>query len=225
MSTRTDRAALSDADLQAWLRDELGLTEYRRVVRENETVVVISKFEPGFSQELFVTVEKLSELFDDDIVEAEYRTLVRRYGGGGQDLLRTQVWREASERILDRFAEERGIDGQHRMFVLPGIESAQAILDTILWSGPTILQPFEPSPGERQALEEFEALASREVSGGPGRDVFTRFYGMLDGRRVENYCPGAPYGRRLVAQGWRLCTSPLEPRAGITKGVSTPIQH
>jgi hypothetical protein len=188
----------------------LGLDEYRRVVRESETTVVISKFEAGFSQELFATVDRLPELFDEAVVAAEYGSISERYVAAGEDPPRTRVWREASEAVLNRAADALGIDARQRMFVLPGIESVQAILDTILWSGPTLLQPFEPSAGERQAFEEFEALASHDPAGA-GRDVFTRFYGVLDGRRVENYCPGAPYGRRLVAQAWRICTAARVP--------------
>jgi predicted GIY-YIG superfamily endonuclease len=203
-------AGFTDAELQAWLRDELGLDEYGRVVRENETTVVVSKFEAGFSQELFATVDRLPELFDDAVVAAEYGSIAERYVATGEDPLRTRVWREASEAVLNRAADARGIDARQRLFVLPGIESVQAILDTILWTGPTVLQAFEPSAGERQALEEFQALASHDPAEA-GRDVFTRFYGVLDGRRVENYCPGAPYGRRLVAQAWRICTAARAP--------------
>ncbi|HXH22467.1 MAG TPA: hypothetical protein VNN10_10580 [Dehalococcoidia bacterium] len=197
---------VTDAALRAWLQDELGLTEYRRVVRENETTIVISKFEPGFSQDLFATVDLLPELFEDSIVQAEYEALAAAHAARGEDTLRTEVWREASQRVLNRYAGERGIDARRQMLVLPGIESVQAVLDTILWTCPTIGQPFAPSAGEIEAFAEFEAVSLREPGSAAGRDVFTRFYGVMGGRRVENYCPGAPFGRRLVAQAWRICT-------------------
>jgi hypothetical protein len=92
------------------------------------------------------------------------------------------------------------------MFVLPGIESAQAVIDTILWSAPRVDQEYQPGAGEVQAFEEFQQAAMADAGPGAGRDMFTRFYGALDGRRVENYCPGAQFGRRLVAQAWCICT-------------------
>jgi hypothetical protein len=198
------RPGLSDAALQAWLREHLGLMEYRRVLRENGEVIVISKFEPGFSQDLFATVDLVPELFDEGVVAAEYEALAAGYLAGGVAPLRTAVWREAAERVLGRLCAERGIDARRRMLVLPGVESAQAVLDGILWTAPVIGGAYAPHPGETAAYREFEASAGTAPAPGV-RDLFTRFYGLLDGRRVEAYCPGAPYGRRLVAQGWRVC--------------------
>ena len=198
------RPSLGDAVLQAWLREHLGLMEYRRVLRESDEVIVISKFEPGFSQDLFATVDLLPELFDDAVVAAEYEGLARGYLAAGAAPLRTAVWREAAERVLGRLCAERGIDERRRMLVLPGVESAQAVLDGILWAAPLIGGPHIPHADELAAYRDFEASAG--AASPPGvRDPFTRFYGVLDGRRVEAYCPGAPYGRRLVAQGWRVC--------------------
>lgn len=188
-----------DAVLSAWLREEVGLEEFRRVVRENKTTIVISKFEPDFAPDLFATVDALPELFDDALVTAEYERIAAEHQARGEAPLRTAVWREASESLLERLGDARGIDAHQRMYVLPGIESVQAVLDTILWTGPTIADTWEPHPGEVQAFNEFEC---DEMD----RDLFTRYYGTLDGRRVENYCPGAQFARRLMAQGWRVCT-------------------
>jgi hypothetical protein len=197
---------VDDDTLRAWLRSELGLDEYRRVVRESNDVIVISKFEPGFSQELFATVDLLPDLFEDALVAAEYRRLRDACLAHGESPLRTSLWRRASEAILDRLCAERAIDHQRRMYVLPGIESAQAVLDTILWTAPVIGGAYTPALGEIEALHEFELAAA-----GAARDPFTRYYGQLDGRRVENYCPGAQFGRRLIAQGWSICTHPPAP--------------
>ncbi len=112
--------------------------------------------------------------------------------------MRTAVWREASEAVLLEYAERRAISAHGRMMVLPGIESAQAVLDTILWSAPTIDKRYTPRPGEVTEYEDFQA-------GRSDRDLFTRFYGVFDGRPVENYCPGAQFGRRLIAQAWQIC--------------------
>jgi hypothetical protein len=194
------RSRLTDEALRSWLHDEVGLAEYRRIVRQSEEAIVISKFEPGFSQELFALVDLLPELFDDAVVAAEYARVRLACLRAGESPQRTAVWRKASEAVLDRLCAERGIDARRRMVVLPGIESVQAVIDSILWSAPSIADCYEPHRGEIEAYSEFE-------SGVGERDLFTRYYGHLDGRRVENYCPGAPFGRRLVAQAWRICTA------------------
>jgi hypothetical protein len=188
----------SDEVLQAWLKEALGLDEYRRVVRESDTTVVISKFPPGFTQELFATMDALPDLLEDATVAAEYDRIAAEHAARGEASLRTQVWRDASEALLERLGRERGLSAESLHHVLPGIESVQAVLDTILWSAPTITDDYKPAAGEIEAYEEFVADES-------GR-IFTRFYGDLAGRSVENYCPGSQFARRLVAQAWRICT-------------------
>jgi hypothetical protein len=188
-----------EEELRSWLRDGLGINEYRRVVRENAETVVVSKFEARFSQELFAVVDALPELLDDECVAAAYRERAAEYIARGEPALRTHVWREASEGLLRRLGEQRGITPRQLEYVLPGIESVQAVLDTVLWSAPTVLDDFAPSPGERQAYEEFLADDS-------GR-IFTRYYGELAGKRVENYCPGSQFARRFMAQAYAICTA------------------
>jgi len=195
-----------DAVLSAWLREEVSLEEFRRVVRENETTIVISKFEPGFAPDLFATVDVLPELFDDALVTAEYERMAAEHQARGEAPLRTAVWREASESLLERLGEARGIDAHQRMYVLPGIESVQAVLDAILWSAPVIGRDWAPNGSEREAFREFDPNGTRGPSTASGRDIFTRYYGSLGGRGVESYCPGAQFARLLVAQGWRVCT-------------------
>ncbi len=41
------------------------------------------------------------------------------------------------------------------------------------------------------------------------REVFTRYYGALDGKRVEAYCPGSRFARRLLELAYRVCSLPL----------------
>ena len=36
--------------------------------------------------------------------------------------------------------------------------------------------------------------------------IFTRYYGEFHGLPVVNHCPGAPIARRLLAEGWQLCS-------------------
>ena len=197
---------LTDEHLRRWLLEEVGVEEYRRIVRDSDNAIVISKFEPGFSQELFATVDLLPELFDDETVAAEYHRQAELHADEPERRLRTAVWREASEAVLNRLCALRGIDEPRRMFVIPGIESVQAVMDSILWSAPRVDQEYRPSAGEVEAYEEFQQAAMADAGPGAARDMFTRFYGAFDRRRVENYCPGAQFGRRLVAQAWRICT-------------------
>jgi hypothetical protein len=185
--------------LRAWLRDELGLMEFRRVVREGDSAIVISKFENGFSQRLFTTVDAIAELFDDGVIAREYAELASAYMATEQSPLRTRVWREASEGLLRRIGAERGVSEDEMRHVLPGIESVQVVLDTILWTTPRIGQEYSPSEGELEAYAEF----AKDESG----RLFTRYYGEFGGKRVENYCPGSQFARRLVAQAWAICTA------------------
>ena len=198
---------ITDEDLRRWLREEVGLNEYRRVVRQNREVIVISKLEDGFSQELFAIVERLPELFDESAVGREYAELVGAHLRVGEVPARTAVWHEAGERLLRRLGAERGIDEPRLTLVLPGIESVHAVMDTILWSAPTIDDSRGPGPGETAEFEAFEASQGRREEGvRVTRDLFTRYYGSLAGRRVENYCPGAQFARQLVKQAWRICS-------------------
>ncbi len=191
---------MTDAELESWLRDELGLDEYRRVARVTETSVLLSKFEDGFAAGLFETVAALPELFDELLVRGEYDCLAATLVSRGESRLRTEVWRRACEALIRRLASERGVDPSALDLIIPGLESVQAVMDAVLWSAPTIGdEDYQPRPGEREA---FEAL----LSDAPERDIFTRYYGSCDGLRVENYCPGSQFARRLLRQAWSITT-------------------
>ncbi len=188
-----------ESRLASWLRDEAGIDEPRRVVRESPAAVVVSKLAPGLTAELFEAMDALSELLNEDAVRAEYECLAGVYRAAGENPDRTTVWREAAESLLRRLAGEREIDEARVTLIMPGIESVQAALDAVLWSAPDIDSPYSPRPSEASALDDL--LGDKAE-----RDVFTRYYGSLDGRRIEAYCPGSRYARRLLAVAYGVCT-------------------
>ena len=61
-------------------------------------------------------------------------------------------------------------------------------------------EPFAPGPGE---LEAYADARARMAGDAP---IFTRYYGEFRGLPVVNHCPGAPIARRLLAEGWQLCS-------------------
>lgn len=193
-------AAMDDAALAAHVRDALGIAAPRRVVRADADVVVLSKLQPGETQTLFAAVEALPELFDAAAVGVEYGRVVAAYRERGEAPLRTTAWREAVESLLDRLGAERGIDAAARRLLAPGLDSVQAVLDAVLWSAPTVDSDAPASAGERAALAD--------VLEADDHDLFRRYYGSVDGRRVESYCPGAPFARRLLAQAFAVCGGP-----------------
>ncbi len=95
--------------------------------------------------------------------------------------------------------------------VRAGIDSVAALLDSILWSGPVAGADYAILPGESDAY--VEAVARMDEGA-----MFTRFYGLFEGRRVENHCPGAQFARLLLAQAWTLCTGCPPPSPSHPKG-------
>jgi hypothetical protein len=193
---------LTDDDLTARLREELGIREPRRVVRADGRVIVLSKLAAGESKDLFAAVEALPELFDAAVIAGEYERLRLELVARGEAPLRSAVWRMAVESLLDRLVPDRGIEAARRL-ITPGIESVQAALDAVLWSAPSVASDDPPVAAEREALRELLSAADR--------DLFTRYYGEVDGRRVESYCPGAPYARRLLETAFAVCSGSDRP--------------
>ena len=75
-----------------------------------------------------------------------------------------------------------------------------AILQTLLWTDPKIGAPYQSRSAERTAY--LEAIASMDDA----HDMFTRVYGWYEDRQVLNHCPGAPFARVMLEQGWRICS-------------------
>ena len=177
----------------AWLSGR-GIEGGRRVVREGEDTILVSKFDPGFAARLYQALERLPELFDTAAVRA-------RFAASAPGAPRAEAWRLAVDALLDELGSERGLDRDQLAEIRAGTDSVAALLDAVLWSGPVVGGPWAPSAGELQAYADALARMDDDAS------IFTRHYGEFEGRRVENHCPGAPVARRLFGQAWEITTS------------------
>jgi hypothetical protein len=180
------------ARLEAWLRDR-GIDGRRRIVRQSESAVLVSKFEPGFAARLHEAIDRVPELFDASAISARYQV-------SNPMTSRVEAWRLAINGVLADLAEARRLDRDQLAEIRAGTDSVAALLDSALWSGPTVGADWTPSESERAAFREALARMDDDSS------IFTRYYGDLEGKRVENHCPGSAIARRLFAQAWSLCT-------------------
>jgi hypothetical protein len=191
-----------EARLKAWLREEQQIEDGRRLVRVDDTTILISKFEPGFAPQLHSLLDELPELFDDAHVQHAYATSASE---GSATLLRVDVWDLGMRALLATLGADRGIEDARQALVRVGIDSVRAVIDTALWSAPRTGDEYEPSSGELTAYRE--AIASLD----PEHDLFTRHYGTFEARSVVNHCPGAPFARTMLAQAWTACTGTPPP--------------
>ncbi len=198
MSSR-HKSMHDDPDLERrladWLATERGIHEPRRVVRAGWSRVLVSKCPGGFAAELMGTIDVLPELLDRAAVAAAYRLEAL----ADTRALRAECWHRAILGLLGRLCAERHVPPGHEEEVRIGVDSAAALLDTILWSSPHAGDSYAPLDGE--------IAAYKEALGSSGRDLFTRVYGVFEGAQVVNHCPGAPVAREMLAQAWAVCTS------------------
>lgn len=186
---------ITDEQLNSWLA-EAGIDGERRIVRESEHTVLVSKFPPGFAHALVDRVEGLTELFADAVIQAAYERVAAESPGSS----RAATWHQASLAVLRELAERDGLDRRAVAEVEAGIDSVAALLDTVLFMGEPASSEVPATAAEARAYEE--ALAKLD-SDAP---LFTRQYGVLDGKTVVNHCPGSRFARLLFEQGWRLCS-------------------
>ena len=147
-------------------------------------------------------------------IGAAYEALAADYRRRGQAPLRTAVWRQASEAALHRLCRERGIDEQRRMFVLPGIESVQAVMDSIRGARRRSLT----SPTSRARAKSRRTASSRPARGSARCSRATTATWPAAGSRIT-------VPERLSAAGWwrRPGTSapaPSAPRASESCGLA-----
>ncbi len=191
-----------DPSFAAWLRDEAGVTEPRRIVRRDAERILVSKFEAGFAARLHESLARMPELFDRIHTSAAYQ----RFAATHPDSPRVAAWHETMRTLLDALALERGLTGSQAAEVLAGIDSVAALLDSVLWSTPTAgNREYSPLPGEESAYTD----ALHQMDATPG--IFTRVYGVYDGALVENHCPGAPFARTLLDNAWTIVTARSTP--------------
>lgn len=188
--------------LNAWLRDELGIREPRRVVRENARRIVVSKVAAGLAADLFDLIELTPRLFDESRVVAAYERCASR---SDPAMPRTETWHGTQHELVREAGRAHGIPDERLAELRVGIDSVFAVLESVLWSRPRLGDAYAPRAGEIAAYRECACHLE------PGRDLFHRYYGHFQGRAVENQCPGAALARQLLAHAWRACTGTPPP--------------
>ena len=38
-------------------------------------------------------------------------------------------------------------------------------------------------------------------------DIFTKYYGNYEDRKVVNHCPGATIAKKMLTHAWKVCTT------------------
>lgn len=166
-------------------------------MRVTGSYILVSKFDEGFAARLHEALAQLPELFDAAAQE-------RAYAEAATETPRVRAWHDGMRLLLSSLTAEHAMDSDQRAEIMAGIDSVAALLDTILWSTPTVAGRYVPSSSEVEAYRD----AVRSMDADPS--IFTRFYGEYEGRPVVNHCPGAPFARLLLANAWRICTG-VEP--------------
>ena len=181
--------------LRRWLASEHGIAEPRRLAREDDDHLLVSKFPPGFIARVGQTVERLELLADPD----PFAAASADRGCRRPDESRVENWRAAACDLVRERAAARGLSGEDAELVTAGIESVAALMHAVLWSEPLVRDRYEPATAERDAWRD----ALRTEGAG---DIFTRHYGSFEGRAVVAHCPGAPYARAFLESAWSACT-------------------
>ncbi len=199
MSGRPADEAALEQRLQLWLREERGIEGPRRVVRVWDDRILVTKVPAGFAAELLATAHNLPALDDLRALQDAYAEAVQSESGA--NCVRT--WRSAIDRLLLSGLGPEMVELFEDIVI--GIESVEAMLDTIFWSAPINESAHAPLPGE---VEAYRDLVER-LEG--NQDLFTRRYGVFEGREVVNYCPAAPLARTILANGWAVITGDGPP--------------
>ena len=186
--------SIDPCELQRWINIDLGIEGTRRIVRDDDNTLLISKFEIGFAAGVHELLSQTPELFEEQSVAEAYE---RETHQGGD---RLSAWHRGMHAMLREAGNREGISDLRQAEIRAGIDSVYAILSTVLWTNPSIEDSYTPSEGERDAYQEALSSLSEE------RDLFTRIYGQFKGRVVVNHCPGASVARLMLEQGWSACT-------------------
>lgn len=191
---------MTDEAFAEWLRDHAGVAESRRIARRDSQRMLVSKFPEGFAGHLHEALARLPELFETTAVTAAHCALTSKPG-----VRRVEAWHESILGLLRNLGSERNLSPDEQAEIRAGIDSVAALLDSILWTSPLTGAPYAPAAAETEAYRE--AISRMDAPDG----MFTRFYGVFEGLRVENHCPGAPFARKLLAQAWTICTGTPAP--------------
>lgn len=189
------------ARLSTWLREEVDIAEPRRIVRDDASGILVSKFAEGFAARLLSAVESLRDIFDPATVALAFAD----FGSLSPTAQRVDCWAGAVRGLLQDATAAARIIAEQRAEVEAGVDSVAAVLASVLWSGPSFAQEYAPLAGELTAYREAIERMNAENS------LFTRYYGVFEGVPVVNHCPGSRVARRLLEQAWTTCTGTAAP--------------
>jgi hypothetical protein len=128
---------------EAWLA-ERGFEGERRRVRESPDGILVSKFGPGFAARLHDALDRVPELHDAN-------GLAARYAATPAGTPRVEAWRLAVESLLAALGRERGLSRDQLSEVQAGVDSVAGLMDSVLWTSPTLGTEWTPSPAEASA--------------------------------------------------------------------------
>jgi hypothetical protein len=186
--------AISIDDFRRWLRDVAGVGEWRRIVRDDGERLLVSKFEEGFAAGVHDLIAQVPELLDEPAVRDAYEQEATAATGTS----RVDAWHRGLHAMLRAAGERHSIPNVRQAELRTGIDSVYAILQTLLWTDPQVGQPYQTRASERSAYHEVIESMDKD------HDMFTRVYGWYETRQVVNHCPGAPFARVMLEQGWRV---------------------
>jgi hypothetical protein len=168
---------------ERWLVERLGPGHGRRPVAVRDDRILVSKVEEELPARVLDAVEGLPALFD--------ARQLREVAPDG--VAPAEAWRLAARSVLERALVEGRVAPGAFEEVMAGIDSVAALVESCCWTCDGT-PGWRPTSAERAAFDEVERRLAAGASG-----LFTRHYGLFDGRAVENYCPGARVARRLFA--------------------------
>jgi hypothetical protein len=194
----------SDSSFSQWLVSEAHVREPRRIVKTDETTILVSKVESGFAAELHNTLDLLGFASDDDF---KLQIKDRMWDAYPANMSRVEAWRQSVKDILLEAGKKSSVPAVRLNEIQIGVDSVAALLDATLWTNPILADcSYQPAAGESKAyLENLEVLTD-------GSDIFTRFYGDYAGKSVLNHCPGALFARKLLSTGWEICSGIDTPK-------------
>ena len=188
------------SSLTDWLASTTGGAKHR-VARVDDGVVVVSRFPPHFIETTGSTIERLGLLENPDPLVAA----ATRRGRTHPLDSRVENWRIAAEELVRERVVGAGMSEAHIELVTAGLDSVAALMGAVLWSNPLVGDAWEAGAAERAAWRD--ALARTEGS----RDIFTRHYGVFEGKSVVSHCPGSGFARAFLDSAWRACTGTPPP--------------
>ena len=180
-----------------WLKNDAEINEWRRIVRIDDENILISKFKEDFAQNLHKSIALIPELLDLKIIQMQYQNLAIT----NKNAQRTKNWYQAINSIVNSSQYQAELGKKRVAEILAGIDSVYSILETILWTSPKVFDAYKPHAGEIIAYKDMlKSMVDNQ-------DIFTKYYGNYEDRKVVNHCPGATIAKKMLTHAWKVCTT------------------